>query len=181
MEFSIMTLCSCLLYSILLFGPTLALAGQQSLPDNGEETTIFVTIKKTTTYCPPGSTITTTTVVPTPVPYTRSTVYATSTYTVANCPSSVLHCPDNSISLVTETIPLYTTYCPVGTSLPTTVPTLSVTTPVPTVSITNPISSLPATTGSISIPWNSTLTASCATNACYQGEYMSTHLILTNN
>ncbi|PNY27206.1 Endochitinase A1 [Tolypocladium capitatum] len=52
----------------------------------------------------------------TSVPWTTSTVYATTTRTVTKCPPYVTDCPNKTGHVTTETIPLYTTVCPVTTT-----------------------------------------------------------------
>jgi len=44
---------------------------------------------------------------------TTSTVYATKTYTVSDCPDSVTKCPHDKTKVVTETVAVSTTVCPV--------------------------------------------------------------------
>lgn len=55
-------------------------------------------------------------------PYSISTVYATSVYTIVDCPASVTDCPSRVGKTTTELISLYTTLCPVS-SVPTTIAT----------------------------------------------------------
>jgi len=50
------------------------------------------------------------------IPYTTSTVYATSVYTITSCAPTVTNCPARIGQVTTEIISLYTTYCPVAAS-----------------------------------------------------------------
>jgi hypothetical protein len=50
------------------------------------------------------------------VPYTTSTVYATSVYTITSCAPTVTNCPAKLGKVTTDIISLYTTYCPVAAS-----------------------------------------------------------------
>jgi hypothetical protein len=59
-----------------------------------------------------------------PASLITSTVYTTSLITVTSCSSTVLHCPASAASeiIITSTSILYTTVCPYGAVLPTTLP-----------------------------------------------------------
>jgi hypothetical protein len=46
-------------------------------------------------------------------PWTTSTVYSTSTYTVTSCAPTVTNCPAHSTVVVTSVVPVSTTVCPV--------------------------------------------------------------------
>jgi len=48
------------------------------------------------------------------VPWTTSTVYATSVYTITSCAPTVTNCPAKIGQVTTDIISLYTTYCPVS-------------------------------------------------------------------
>lgn len=48
------------------------------------------------------------------VPWTTSTVYATSVYTITSCAPTVTNCPAKIGKVTTDIISLYTTYCPVS-------------------------------------------------------------------
>lgn len=51
-------------------------------------------------------------------------VYAVQTFTITSCAPTVTNCParNGTAAVVTSTVALYTTYCPVGAVLPTTIP-----------------------------------------------------------
>ncbi|KAH8601596.1 hypothetical protein B0O99DRAFT_680724 [Bisporella sp. PMI_857] len=61
---------------------------------------------------------------------TTSTVYATDLITITACANTVLHCPASLTSqvVITSTKILYTTVCPVGATLPTTIPSTTLST-----------------------------------------------------
>ena len=64
----------------------------------------------TATACP------TKTKAPSVKPYTTSTIYSTSVYTVTSCAATVTNCPARSTILVTSVIAVSTTVCPVTAS-----------------------------------------------------------------
>jgi len=87
-------------------------------PEKGSVTTDYISLY--TTVCPLETESSTYPPTSTEAPWTTSTIYYTTEYTVTACPPTVTNCPVGSKT--TETLTT-TTYCPVTTEYPTYPPT----------------------------------------------------------
>lgn len=86
----------------------------------GQVTTDIISLY--TTVCPVTETevkTTPTASYPVETPWTTSTVYSTTEYTITKCPASVTNCPVGS---KTSSVITYTTYCPVATTAASSAP-----------------------------------------------------------